>query len=458
MPRGKRVRSKTPTADYDAGCRQIDIDKVSWASRPLFRQSSKGLARRANPLCIALLHLAPESRARQRRGNVLDLPRPRQVSLIKKSNLLSGVFAEADICGSKLTVVAPVMNVERDLSVSRPRVEGFAAGRAREKQLSLVVPCFNEIETIAELVRRVTAVASSTFGDYELILVDDGSHDGTWEKIAAFAETHPQIIGVKLSRNHGHQIALTAGLSVVRGRYVFVIDADLQDPPEHLPAMYGLMLREEADVVYGKRRSRSGESPLKKNTASLFYRLLAATTDIDIPIDAGDFRLMSRRVADLLVQMPERDRFLRGMVAWLGFKQVPFEYDRDARFAGETKYPFKRMVRFAIDAFLGHSMLLLRVAAAISFGLFASLVVVFFYAVYCWVTLNVVPGWTSITMLIILTSATQLMVLSIMGEYLGRAYLEGKRRPLFIVDQIVGNRSDDHTEQLNQFRSTKETT
>ena len=430
--------------------RQIDIDKVSWASRPFSGNPQRAWQRRANPLCIALLHLAPESRARQRRGNVLDLPRPRQVSL---------VFAEADICGSKLTVVAPVMNVERDLlSVSLPRVEGFAAGRAREKQLSVVVPCFNEIETIAELVRRVTAVASSTFGDYDLILVDDGSHDGTWEKIAAFAETHPQIIGVKLSRNHGHQIALTAGLSVVRGRYVFVIDADLQDPPEHLPAMYGLMLREEADVVYGKRRSRSGESPLKKNTASLFYRLLAVTTDIDIPIDAGDFRLMSRRVADLLVQMPERDRFLRGMVAWLGFKQVPFEYDRDARFAGETKYPFKRMVRFAIDAFLGHSMLLLRVAAAISFGLFASLVVVFFYAVYCWVTLNVVPGWTSITMLIILTSATQLMVLSIMGEYLGRTYLEGKRRPLFIVDQIVGNRSDDHTEQLNQFRSTKETT
>jgi glycosyltransferase involved in cell wall biosynthesis len=332
------------------------------------------------------------------------------------------------------------MNNESGQPVPRSRVaEDFVAERAQEKlpELSVVVPCFNETETIGELVRRVATVARRTFGDYELILVDDGSHDGTWEKIAALAETHPQIIGVKLSRNHGHQLALTAGLSLVRGRCVLAIDADLQDAPEHLPAMYALMLREGADVVYGKRRIRSGETALKKGTSSLFYRLLACTTDVDLPVDAGDFRLMSRRIADLLGQMPERDRFLRGMVAWLGFKQVPYEYDREARFAGETKYPFKKMVRFAMDAFLGHSMILLRMAAAVSFILFASLIGVFIYAIYCWTARNVVPGWTSITMLIILTSATQLMVLSILGEYIGRAYLEVKRRPLFIVDEIV---------------------
>jgi polyisoprenyl-phosphate glycosyltransferase len=337
------------------------------------------------------------------------------------------------------------MNIENGEPVSRSRVAGSSiAERGQEKELSVVVPCFNEFETVGELVRRVTTVARSTFRDYELILVDDGSRDGTWEKIAALTETHPHIIGVKLSRNHGHQLALTAGLSMVRGRCVLVIDADLQDAPEHLPAMYARMLREGADVVYGKRRSRSGETAFKKGAASLFYRLLAWTTDVNLPIDAGDFRLMSRRIADLLVQMPERDRFLRGMVAWLGFKQVPFDYDRDARFAGKTKYPFKRMFRFAIDAFLGHSMLLLRLAGAISLVLFTSLIAVSIYAIYCWATGNVVPGWTSITMLIILTSATQLMVLSILGEYLGRAYLELKRRPLFIVDQIVRNRSDEH--------------
>lgn len=339
--------------------------------------------------------------------------------------------------------------------------EGFAAKRAQEKlpELSVVVPCFNEAETVDELVRRVMAVAHSTFGDYELILVDDGSRDGTWKKIVAFAERQPQIIGVKLSRNHGHQLALTAGLNMARGRYVLTIDADLQDAPEHLPAMYSQMLEGGADVVYGKRRSRSGETALKKGTAALFYRLLAHSTDIDFPGDAGDFRLMSHRVANLLVQMPERDRFLRGMVAWLGFKQVPFEYDRDARFAGETKYPFGKMFRFAADAFLSHSMVLLRIAAFISIVLFISLIAVFFYAAYCWVTGYVVPGWTSETMLIILTSATQLMVLSILGEYVGRTYLEGKSRPLFIVDQIVCSKSDEHMMSHKHVPSlTKETT
>ncbi len=339
------------------------------------------------------------------------------------------------------------MKFESSQLVSHSRFgESFVAERVQEKlpELSVVVPCFNEIETVGELVRRVTSVARSTFDEYELIIVDDGSCDGTWEKIATLAETHPNIVGVKLSRNHGHQLALTAGLSMVRGRCVLVIDSDLQDAPEHLPAMYALMQREKADVVYGKRRSRPGENAFKKGTASLFYRLLANTTDIDLPMDAGDFRLLSRRVVDLLVQMPERDRFLRGMIAWLGFKQVAFEYDREARFAGQTKYPLKKMIRFAIDAFLGHSMLLLRIAAVISIVLFISLIAVFFYAVYCWATDNVVPGWTSETMLIILTSATQLMVLSILGEYLGRIYLEIKRRPLFIVDQIVRYRSDGH--------------
>jgi glycosyltransferase involved in cell wall biosynthesis len=324
-------------------------------------------------------------------------------------------------------------------------VAGAACAEASLTDLSVVVPCFNEAATIDELLRRVTAVARNAFGEhYEIILVDDGSCDGTWERITAAADNDSHIVGVKLSRNHGHQLALTAGLSTVRGRYVLVIDADLQDAPEHLSAMHALMLREGADVVYGKRRRRSGETAFKKGAASLFYRVLARATEVNIPVDAGDFRLMSRRIADLIAQMPERDRFIRGMIAWLGFKQVPYEYDRDARFAGETKYPLRKMVRFAIDAFLGHSMLLLRIAAIMSLLLFGALIVISIYAIYCWATLNVVPGWTSITMLVILTSATQLLVLSILGEYLGRAYLETKRRPLFIVDQIVHNTHAGH--------------
>jgi glycosyltransferase involved in cell wall biosynthesis len=355
--------------------------------------------------------------------------------------LIAGVASTARLSQANYRVL--VMNATSGPPVSGSGVAESFVLESEQGMLSLVVPCFNEQETVGELVRRATKVAQRTFGDYELILVDDGSRDGTWEKIAVLAKADPHIIGVKLSRNYGHQLALTAGLSMARGRCVLAIDADLQDAPEHLPAMYAQMIREEADVVYGKRRTRRGETALKKGAASLFYRLLANTSDVYLPIDTGDFRLMSRRVADLLVQMPERDRFLRGMVAWLGFKQVPFEYDRDARFAGKTKYPYKKMVRFAMDAFLGHSMLLLRMAAAISLVLFVSLLGVFTYTAYSWAVHDVVPGWTSLTMLIILTSATQLMVLSIMGEYLGRTYLETKRRPLFIVDQII-NRIDKH--------------
>lgn len=303
-------------------------------------------------------------------------------------------------------------------------------------ELSVVVPCFNEAESIPELIRRVRAAASCTFEQYEVILVDDGSSDGTWHAIASSAEADPHIVGMKLSRNHGHQLALTAGLSAVRGTYVLVIDADLQDAPEHLSEMYAMMLLEKADVVYGKRRIRPGETIFKKGAASVFYRLLALATDVNIPVDSGDFRLMSRRVADLFAQMPERDRFVRGMVAWIGFKQVPYEYDRDVRFAGTTKYPLRKMMRFAIDAFLGHSMVLLRMAAAISLFLFSMLIAISIYSLYCWVSLNTVPGWTSITMLIILTSATQLLVISVLGEYIGRVYLETKRRPLFIVDEL----------------------
>jgi dolichol-phosphate mannosyltransferase len=303
--------------------------------------------------------------------------------------------------------------------------------------LSIVVPCFNEELGLTELIRRCLESASSAAGaDYELILVDDGSTDGTWQTITSQIARHKNIVGIKLSRNFGHQTALTAGLSAVNGRIVFVIDADLQDPPELLTDMLKLMRDSQADVVYGQRKSRPGDSWFKTFTASLFYRLLDRSTNILIPIDTGDFRLMSRRVSDLIVQMPERDRFIRGMVASVGFRQVPFLYDRQERYAGITKYPLSKMIGFATDAFLGFSMILLRFSSVIAFGLLIALMAVAAYSIYAWVFLEVVPGWTSIMITIISVSFFQLVVLSVIGEYVGRIYLSTKNRPLFIIDVV----------------------
>jgi glycosyltransferase involved in cell wall biosynthesis len=303
--------------------------------------------------------------------------------------------------------------------------------------LSIVVPCFNEETGIEELVRRCCESALSAVGEhYELILVDDGSSDGTWAAITAEIAHRANVVAIKLSRNYGHQVALTAGLAAVRGRVVLVLDADLQDPPELLGAMLEAMRESRADVVYGKRRSRAGDGWFKTTTASLFYRLLERSTDILIPVDAGDFRLMSRRISDIVAQMPERDRFIRGMIASVGFKQIPFPYDRQQRYAGSTKYPLSKMIRFAADAFLGFSMALLRFSSLAAFGLLLALIGVAIYSIYAWAYLEVVPGWTSIMISIIVVSLFQLIALSVIGEYVGRIYLSTKNRPLFIIDAI----------------------
>jgi polyisoprenyl-phosphate glycosyltransferase len=303
--------------------------------------------------------------------------------------------------------------------------------------LSVIVPCFNEEMALSELIRRTTRACRSAVGScYELILVDDGSLDNTWVGIHEVSKQDRHVVGVKLSRNHGHQLAITAGVSVSRGEVILVIDADLQDPPELLGQMLELMRKEHADVVNARRRSREGETWFKRKSASWFYRFLSRVADVDIPLDTGDFRLMTRRVADLLIEMPERDRFVRGMVAWLGFKQVSFPYDRETRYAGSTKYPLLKMIRFATDAFLGHSMVLLRIAGIMAGGLLLILFALALFTIIAWLVGDTVPGWTSMTMLIILIGACQLLVLSIIGEYVGRIYLEGKRRPLFVIEII----------------------
>ena len=313
--------------------------------------------------------------------------------------------------------------------------------------LSIVVPCFNEEACLAELHQRLTAAAKAAVGEYfELVLVNDGSGDGSWTAMQRMAEADPRLVAINLSRNHGHQLALTAGLDLCRGDAILIIDADLQDPPELLPNMLETMRESGADVVYGVRRSRAGETAFKRATAHGFYRLLSRATEVDIPLDAGDFRLMSRRALDALLAMPEQARFIRGMVAWIGFKQVPFAYDRQQRFAGETKYPLKKMMRFALDALTGFSSAPLKLASHFGLGLSAGSVLLVLYIAYAWASGRSIQGWTSLMLVVVILGAIQMFVLALMGEYIGRLYNEAKKRPLYIVQDIAG--ADGHHARL----------
>ncbi len=309
----------------------------------------------------------------------------------------------------------------------------------KSKALSIVIPCYNEEACLDELHRRVSAVASSVAGDdHEIILVNDGSRDGTWAKMQALAAQDPQLVIINLSRNHGHQLALTAGLDLSCGHQILILDADLQDPPELLTQMQHAMRDGQADVVYAVRRQRAGESFAKRATASAFYRLLSKLTDTDIPLDTGDFRLMSRRALDALMAMPEQARFVRGMVAWIGFKQVPISYDRAERVAGETKYPFSKMFGLAFDAITGFSTAPLRFASHAGLVLVGLSVLILAYILVGWLRGTTVEGWTSLMLLVVLLGAAQMFVLGMIGEYLGRLYLEAKKRPTYIVADVIG--------------------
>jgi glycosyltransferase involved in cell wall biosynthesis len=312
--------------------------------------------------------------------------------------------------------------------------------------LSIVVPCYNEQECLAALHERLTGAARSAVGDdYELVLVNDGSRDHTWPMMRDLAASDRHLVAVNLSRNHGHQLALTAGLDLCRGDRILIIDADLQDPPELLGDMLETMRREEADVVYGVRSSRAGETRFKRATAHAFYRMLARATDVDIPLDAGDFRLMSRRALDVLLSMPEQSRFIRGMVAWIGFRQVPFSYQRDERFAGETKYPLSKMIGFALDALTGFSSAPLKLASHASVWLAAGSVLLIAYIAFAWLAGRSIPGWTSLMLVVVVLGAVQMFVLGMMGEYIGRLYSQAKQRPLYIVQEIAGGQPADAT-------------
>ena len=311
--------------------------------------------------------------------------------------------------------------------------------RAESCTLDIVVPCFNEEAVIEQTHARLLAVARGIAGARTTVIyVDDGSRDGTLGKLRAIAAADSQVRVVALSRNFGHQHALTAGLDAAHGDAVAVIDADLQDPPEVIPQMLARW-RDGADVVYGVRATRQGESAFKRGTAHLFYRFLQKLGNADIPADVGDFRLMDRAVVDTLRDMPERDRFLRGMVVWAGFRQEGVSYERHARAAGETKFPFRRMFAFALDGIFSFSTVPLRIASWL--GLFVSILsmVGVVYAFYIKLfTVGVVPGWAAQWIGTLFLGGVQLLSLGVIGEYVGRIYGEVKRRPLYVVKERIG--------------------
>lgn len=303
--------------------------------------------------------------------------------------------------------------------------------------LSVVVPVFNEEEVINETHHRLlSACQAGCSGKFEIIYVNDGSNDGTWDLVSRIAEREPSVVAVRLSRNFGHQLALTAGLEVCRGDRILMIDADLQDPPELLSEMMGLM-DAGADVVYGQRIERKGETAFKLFTARVFYGLLNRLTDVRIPQEVGDFRLISRDVLQALRAMPEQHRFVRGMVSWLGYRQVALPYVRQERFAGSTKYPLKKMLRLAVDAITGFSVVPLRASLWLAGMSLVFAIAVAFYALWSWLQDDVVRGWASLTIVMTLFASAQLLCLGILGEYIGRMFMEQKARPLAIISEIA---------------------
>jgi dolichol-phosphate mannosyltransferase len=298
---------------------------------------------------------------------------------------------------------------------------------------SIVAPIYNELENIPELYRRINEVMDSTGETWELILVDDGSSDGSTEVICALAKEDKRVRPVIFARNFGHQIAITAGWDYARGAAVVIIDADLQDPPELILEM-AKKWKEGYEVVYAVRAEREGESWFKLWTASLFYRIIYRITDVKIPLDTGDFRLMDRKVVDVLKQMRERHRFPRGMSAWVGFKQIGVDYKRAARVAGETKYPFRKMFRLALNAITSFSYFPLQVATFFGFASAGIAIIAIPPVVYLRMTgSQAFFGQATTLIAVLFLGGVQLISLGVLGEYIGRLYDEAKGRPLYIV-------------------------
>jgi dolichol-phosphate mannosyltransferase len=307
-------------------------------------------------------------------------------------------------------------------------------GMAERPELSVVIPVFNEEINIVQMYERLLAALSDHVSGLEIVYVDDGSADASWEKILELANRDERVRGLRFARNFGHQAALTAGVDAAMGTAVVIIDGDMQDPPEIIPEMVDRW-REGFEVVYGQREDREGETWFKVATASVFYRLLRGITNVDIPVDTGDFRLMGPRAIAAFRAMPERNRFIRGLVSWIGFPQTAVLYKRQARRAGETKFPIRKMLRFALDGITSFSFFPLRLAtwagfAVSSFAFLYILVVLILKATgVSWL------GYTSLMASILFLGGVQLLMIGIMGEYLARIFDEVKRRPLYLVGE-----------------------
>lgn len=360
----------------------------------------------------------------------------------------------------------------------RPRLQGSPAprpsDRGRVTLLSVVVPCKNEEEGLRETHRRLTAALESTgtvrystpdmrpqpvselktsqsetSACFEIIYVDDGSTDGTAAVLRELQAGDSCVRVVRLSRNFGHQVAITAGLEHASGDAVVIIDADLQDPPEVIGEFLARW-REGYDVVYGVRSYRPGETAFKLWTAKAFYRVINRLSETSIPLDTGDFRLMDRAAVEALLSMPERDRFVRGMVSWLGFSQVAVHYMRSARYAGTTQYPLLKMLRLATDGILSFSITPLRLATWTGFAASALAILGILYALYArFFAAHLVRGWTSSLIAVLFIGGVQLICLGIIGEYVGRIYGESKRRPLYFVRERLGFNEQNRPSIIN---------
>ncbi|WP_081756834.1 glycosyltransferase family 2 protein [Gorillibacterium massiliense] len=319
---------------------------------------------------------------------------------------------------------------------------------------SIVIPMFNEEAVIAETYKRLRLVMDEQPENYELVFVNDGSRDGTAGIVRELCKTDEHVRLVDFSRNFGHQVAISAGMDYAQGDAIVVIDADLQDPPQVILQMIAKW-KEGYDVVYGRRLKRKGETLFKKTTAKMFYRLLRSMTNVDIPVDAGDFRLIDRKVCDVLKNLKEKNRYVRGLVSWVGFRQTSVEYVREERFAGETKYPLKKMLRFALDGITSFSYKPLKLATYIGMGLSAVSFVYLVVVVIQKLMHQTQAGWASTVAINLFFNGIMLMLLGVIGEYIGRIYDETKDRPLYIVREAKGFQPGVQQDSLEQPQRLK---
>ena len=305
--------------------------------------------------------------------------------------------------------------------------------------LSVIIPCFNEELVVEESYNRLSAVMKKNNYDYEFLFINDGSKDRTFEILTSISQTDNRVKIINFSRNFGHQNAVTAGINHCNGDYAVIIDSDLQDPPEVIEDMLIIMQQEDANVVYGVRKRRKGESFFKLFTAKWFYRTLNKLSDVKFPVDTGDFRLIDRKVIETFNNLPEKNKYIRGLISWVGYKQCPCYYERDERFAGETKYPLKKMLKFALTGLLYFSKKPLQIATYIGF---ASILTGLLYALiilikFLFTDAIFVTGWTTTIFLIIFFGGVQLLTIGILGQYIGSLFDEAKNRPEYIIKDKV---------------------